>query len=429
MIFIFVIFAFLIAIGLPIAFCLIIPSYIYLYATGKIDLMSFLVPEKMAAGVNSFVLLAIPLFFIAGDLMIRTGLTQGLIRFCNLFVGRFRAGLAQVNVMASMLFSGISGTAVADTASIGKVLIPAMKEEGYDIDFSCAITCAASVMGPIVPPSVPAVIYGHAMNLSIGGLFLSLLIPGILIAIGLMGSNYILARKNNFPVHSEKIRNFKEFFSIVGEGLVCLIMPIIIVGGILSGVFTVTEAAGVACLYAFIFGIVRGKLTLSDVLKVFLDAAVGSSIIYFIIAAAQSFAWIITIEQIPMLMARTTLAITSNPTAIILLLNIALLVIGCFMETTASILIFAPIFTPLAIGIGMSPEHFATIMLVNLCVGLITPPVGVCLFVATGISGRPIEKIAKAALPFIMLEIGIILLISFVPGISMTLPRLTGFFK
>ena len=267
------------------------------------------------------------------------------------------------------------------------------------------------------------------MNLSIGGLFLSLLVPGVIIGLGLMGVNYVLARKRNFPVHVEKIKDSKELVSIIGEGLVCLIMPLIIVGGILGGIFTVTEAAGVACFYAFVYGIARRRLKLSDLPQIFLDAAVGSSIVYFIIGAAQSFAWIVTIEQVPALMARAVLAITSDPVVIILLLNLVLLIVGCLMETTSAILIFAPILTPIAMGVGMRPELFATVMVVNLCVGLITPPVGVCLFVASGISGRPVEKIARAAVPFLILEIGVILLISFVPSISMTLPRLAGLFR
>jgi tripartite ATP-independent transporter DctM subunit len=429
MTFIFLVFALFIASGIPIAFCLMIPSYVYLYQTGNIALMSFLIPERMVAGISSFVLLAIPLFFIGGDLMVKTGLTRELIRFCNLFVGRFRGGLAQINVLACMIFSGISGTGVADTASIGKVLIPAMKEEGYDVDFACGVTCAASVMGPLIPPSVPAVIYGHVMNLSIGGLFLSLLIPGVIIGIGLMVVNYVLAVKRHFPIHVEKIKNYREAISIIGEGLVCLTMPVIIVGGILGGIFTVTEAAAVACFYAFIYGLVRRTLKFSDLPRIFLDAAVGSSIVYLIIGAAQSFAWIVTIEQVPALMAKAVLAFSSNPVVIVLLLNLLLLIVGCLMETTSAILIFAPLLTPIAMGIGMRPELFATIMVVNLCVGLITPPVGVCLFVASGISGRPIEKIAKATVPFLLVELGVILLISFVPSISMTLPKLAGFFK
>lgn len=423
------VFIILIALGIPIAFCLIIPSYVHLYATGKIAFMAFLVPEKMVAGINSFILLAIPLFFIAGDLMLRTDLTRGLMRFCNLFVGRFPAGLAQINVLASMLFGGITGTAVADTASVGKVLIPAMKEEGYDIDFSSAITVASSVIGPIIPPSIPAVIFAYAMNLSVGGLFIAMIVPGLLIGFGLMGANYILAKKKKFPIHVDKVNNVKELLSILSDGLVCLVMPIIIVGGILGGVFTVTEAAAVACLYAFIYGMLKRKLKRTDLYQIFLNAAIGSSVIYFIIGAAQGFAWIVTIEQIPASMAKFVLSYISNPILIILSLNVMLLFIGCIMETTAAILIFAPMLTPIAMGAGMSPELFGVVMLTNLCVGLFTPPLGVCLFVAANIAGRPVEKIAKAALPFLFVEISVVLLISFVPSISMTLPRLAGFFK
>ncbi|WP_221567040.1 TRAP transporter large permease [Alkalihalobacillus sp. TS-13] len=416
----FISFLVLIFLGVPIAFSLGLSSLIYIL---MVDIPLNIIPQKMFEGINSFVLLCIPGFILAGNLMNAGGITERIITFTNNLIGHIRGGLGLANVGSSMGFAGISGTALADTASIGSVLIPAMKKEGYGAPFSVAVTSSSSTIGPIIPPSLPMIIVGTLATVSIGDLFLAGTIPGILLGIGLMIVTYIISVKRKYPKgERQKLPTIVKSF---WGAFWALMMTVVILFGILSGYFTPTEASIVAVVYALLVGMfIYRDLKVHQLPKILLDSMVSTAGIMVLVGFANLFGWVLVSEQIPQLVADTILSISENPIIVILLLNLLLLFVGTFMETIAALVILFPVLLPVAAQIGMDPVHFGVMMVLNLMIGLSTPPVGVCLFVASSIGKVPIGRASVALLPFLGVSLVVLLLVSFVPQLTMYLPSL-----
>ena len=406
-------------IGLPVAITLGFSSFCYLLAAG-IPLV--VMPQKMYAGIDVFVLLCIPGFILAGNLMNNGGITERIVRFANALVGWIRGGLGLTNVAASMLFGGISGTAVADSASIGGVMIPGMKKAGYPADFSAAVTAASSTVGPIIPPSVPMIIVGALSGISVGQMFMAGAVPGLLLGGAMLVTTYIVATKKKFP--RQPWQGFKEVGRSFAGAFWALSMSGLIILGMISGLMTPTETAVIACIYATIVGVFfYRELSWKTIPKVLIDSAVSSAAILVLVGFANVFGWILVSERIPQAIASAVLAITDNKYLVILLINILLLFVGMFMETIAALIIlFVPLLT-LAQSVGVDPLHFATFAVLNLMIGLTTPPVGVCLFVCANIAELPLTPVIRAIFPFLVTNILVLLLVSYIPEISTWLPR------
>jgi C4-dicarboxylate transporter DctM subunit len=417
-------FTVLLLLGTPIAFCIGISALAGLLQLGDIPLL--LLPHMMFQGTDSFPLLAVPFFVLAGALMNAGGITRRLVDFANLLVGHVRSGLALVNVVASMFFAGVTGAAVADTSAIGSVLIPAMAEEGYELDFSAAITAASSTMGPIIPPSIPMIIYGVSAEQSIGALFLAGIIPGLLIGLALMAVAYFSGdRQTSGFSETRKAVGWRQLLSGGKDALLALFMPAFILGGILAGIFTPTEAAAISVLYAFVVGrFVYGELNLRQLPELIKESLVITAVIMFIIANAAVFGWLVAALQMPQKVITILTATVSSRWLILIMINLFLLLVGTFMETTASLIILTPVLLPLAKQIGLDPIHFGAIMVLNLVIGLTTPPLGVCLFVSSGIAGISLEKISRAMIPFLLAAILVLLLVTYIPMLSMWIPQM-----
>ncbi len=405
-------------VGIPVTITLGLSSLAYLLLTG-IPVVAM--PQKIYAGMDVFVLLSIPGFVLAGNLMNRGGITSRIIRFANSLVGWIRGGLGLTNVAASMLFGGITGTAVADAASLGSVLIPGMKKAGYPGDFSAAVTAASSTVGPIIPPSVPMIIVGALSGISVGKMFMAGAVPGVLMGLAMMVTTYIISVRRNFPRQpwmgvGEVARSFLGAFW-------ALAMTFLIIYGLLSGLATPTETAVVASVYAFFVGaFIYRELPIKAVPKILVDSAISSAGILALVGFANVFGWILVAEHIPQAIANAVLGITDNKYAVILIINILLLFVGMFMETIAALIIlFVPLLS-LAQAVGIEPLHFATFAVLNLMIGLTTPPVGVCLFVVSGIARLPLMPVVRAIWPFLLTNIGVLLLVSYVPEIATWLP-------
>ena len=420
------VFLFFLVIGLPVFFGLLAAPGLLLYLNGQERDITLLY-RNVYNGIDSFPLMAIPFFMLAGELMNRGGITMRLVEFSQAFMGHLRGGLAHVNVLSSMLFAGLSGSAVADTSALGSMLIPAMEKQGYTRKFAAAITAASSVIGPIIPPSGIMIIYAYVMGESVAALFLAGVIPGAMVGIGLMLMVKFMANKYDFPVATNKYTwpergqaSIKAFFP--------LLTPVIILGGILGGIFTPTEAAAVAVAYALFIGLfVLQTLKVSDLSGVITRAGITSSVVLLLVGAAMAFKTVVSLSHAPEQLAAFILTLTSNPLLLLFLINILLFIVGMFLDAGPAIIILGPILGPIFVGLGIDPIHFAIIMSVNLTVGLATPPMGLVLFVASAVSGERVEAIAKAILPFLAVEIVVIFLITYIPALSMTIPRLTGF--
>nr|WP_299245015.1 TRAP transporter large permease [uncultured Halomonas sp.] len=416
----FSVFLVLLLLGVPIAFALGISSLSYLLIEG---ISLTIVPQKLYGGIDSFVLLCIPGFVLAGNLMNVGNITDHIIRFCNALVGHVRGGLGLANVGGSMLFGGISGTAVADAASIGSVMIPGMARAGYDKPFAAAVTAASSTIGPIIPPSVPMIIVGSLGGVSVGKMFLAGAIPGLLLGVAMMITTYILAVRRNYP--REQRSSLKELLREGRSAFWALLMTFIILYGIIGGLFTPTEASIVASLYAFVIGMFVYKgLNWRNLPQIIVDTVLTSGSLMLLVGLANLFGWILTSQQIPQLIADGILNISEKPIVVILILNLILLVVGSFMETIAALIILFPALLGVATGIGMDPIHFGLMAVLNLMIGLTTPPVGVCLFVVSGIGKLPMLRVARAILPFLICNLIVLLLVSYIPALSLWLPNL-----
>ncbi len=413
-------------IGLPVVFGLIAAPAIILWLNGQASDITLLY-RNVYNGMNSFPLMAIPFFMLAGELMNKGGITIRLVEFSQALMGHFRGGLAHVNVLSSMLFAGLSGSAVADTSALGSMLIPAMEKQGYTRRFAAAITAASSVIGPIIPPSGIMIIYAYVMGESVAALFLAGIVPGILVGIGLMIVVKLMADKYDFPVATRK-QTWGERGQASLKAFFPLMTPVIIMGGILAGVFTPTEAAAVAVAYALFIGFfVLRTLSLAEVPEILSRAALTSAVVLLLVGAAMAFKTVVSLSYAPQMLADFILSLSENPLILLFLINLLLFIVGMFLDAGPAIIILGPILGPIFVSLGIDPIHFAIIMSVNLTVGLATPPMGLVLFVASSVSGERVETISRAILPFLAVEVLVIFLITFIPEISLTVPRLTGF--
>ncbi len=415
-------FGLLLLLQVPITFTLALSAVVTAVYLG---LPLMVVVQQMVQGVRSFSLLAIPFFIIAGEMMGQGGISRRLILFSNLLVGRIRGGLAQVNCLASMFFGGISGSAVADVSSIGTILIPMMKEKGYDDDFSVGITVTSACQGVIIPPSHNMIIYSLAAGgVSVGRLFLGGFIPGVMLGVGLMIVSYIFAIKRGYP--KEKKYTFKEALQISKDAILGLFTAVIIMGGVISGVFTATESAAVAVVYAFIITFfVYREIPLARFKSILYGALKTLAMVMALIAAASAFGYLMAYLKIPALATELLLSITHNKALLLILVNLLLLVLGMIMDMAPLILITTPILYPVFVGaLGMSPIHFGIMLILNLAIGLTTPPVGSALFVGCAVGKIRIEQVVKAMLPMWAVMVAVLMLITFVPEITMFVPNL-----
>lgn len=404
--------------GIPVAITLGLSSLAYILYAGMPPVV---MPQKMYAGMDVFVLLSIPGFILAGNLMNQGGITQRIIRFANAIVGWIKGGLGLTNISASMLFGGITGTAVADAASLGGVLIPGMKKAGYPADFSAAVTAASSTVGPIIPPSVPMIIVGALSGISVGKMFLAGAIPGILMGLAMMVTCYVISVRRGFP--HQPWQGWGEVARAFGGAFWAIAMTFLIIYGLLSGYATPTETAVVASVYAFIVGaFIYRELPLRKVPGIVADSAVSAAGILALVGFANVFGWILVSERIPQAIADGVLGVTTNKLIVILLINLLLLFVGMFMETIAALIIlFVPLLS-LAEAVGIDPLHFATFAVLNLMIGLTTPPVGVCLFVCANIARLPLAPVVRAIMPFLLTNILVLLAVSYFPPLATWLP-------
>jgi C4-dicarboxylate transporter DctM subunit len=405
--------------GMPVAVVLGVSSLIYLLA---VDLPLEVIPQKMFSGMDSFVLLSIPAFVLAGNLMNGGGITDRILRFSNSVVGHFRGGLAQTNIVGSMIFAGISGTAAADAASQGAVLIPGMARVGYTVPYAAAVTAASAVVGPIIPPSVPMIIVGSLTGISVGQMFLAGAVPGVLLGLGMMVPAYILAVKHNHP--REPWRGWREVLVSGQEALWAMGMMALVLFGIVGGFFTPTEAAVIAVIYASVVGLfIYRELGWRDLPKLIADSAISGAAIMVLVGFANVFGWILAAERVPQALVEVMLSISTEKWAIMLMMNILLLLVGMFMETIAALIILFPPLLAVAVQVGIDPIHFATFSVLNLMIGLATPPVGVCLFICASIGRISLWEITVAIWPFLLSNLVVLALVTAIPAISLWLPR------
>ncbi|MDA3810633.1 MAG: TRAP transporter large permease [Spirochaetaceae bacterium] len=410
-------------VNVPIAICTGLAAIAGLFIADSVPLMVSV--QRMYVGMDSFTLIAVPLFILTGRFMALGGITTDLINLSKVMVGFLRGGLAYINIVSSMFFAGITGSATSDTASVGGILIPTMIDRGYDKDFTVAVTATSSTIGVLIPPSIPMVVYGVASGASIAKLFLGGMLPGILVGLALMFVTYFIAKKRDYPIDS-KIP-VKEAFIIVIKSIPSLMTIIIILGGIITGFFTPTEAAGIAALYSFLLGVFYYReLKLSQIGDIFIEVALTTGMVALMIATASSLGWLFASQGIPAMLAHLILSITSNKILIMIMINFLLLFVGTWLDLSPAVIIFTPILLPVVTSIGIDPVHFGVIMIMNLAIGLFTPPVGVCLFVSCGIAGISISESIKAFIPFFLAMILILILITYFPIIVTFFPTLLG---
>lgn len=410
----------LMLLGVPVAFSLGIASAGYMLATGTSLAM---IVQRMVGGANSFTMLAIPFFFMAGELMNISGVTDKIITMAKALVGHMKGGLAQVNIVASVFFAGVSGSATADTAALGSSLIPAMVKEGYDLDFSAAITVASSCVGPIIPPSITLVLYGILSGADVGRLLIAGIVPGLVIAITQMVYTHFYAVKMDYPSYPKATP--RQMGKAVTSGFSALMMPVIIIGGTMTGVFTPTESAAIAVLYGIVIGFfVYRNIKPKQFYESLKRVGVASMNNTFILAAASCFSWVLTMSKAPDMLVDVMLGISSNKIVLTLLILALLIIIGFFMQASQALVVLTPILLPVAKAIGIDPVHFGLIMVVTLTFGGCTPPVGSMLFVVNSITRIGFARLTKAMLPLYIPLILSILLITFIPQLSLFLPNL-----
>ncbi len=396
------------------------------FENGLMDIPLALMPLKMMHGVNNFPLLAVPFFILAANVMNKGSVTPRIFNFANSLVGHLRGGLGHVNVLASMIFAGMSGTAVADAAGLGALEIKAMRDQGYSLKYSTGITGASSVIGPIIPPSVAMVIYGWLSDVSVGALFVGGLAPGVLLALMLMLTTVLLSYRTPMPMQPRP--SLQETWRLSKRAMLSLLTPIIIVGGIWSGIFTPTESGAVASAYAIFLGmVIYREVSFKDLLDVFRNTIEFTAIILFIISIAGLYGWLLVRLQIPMTLAEGVIELTTNPTVLMLVMMLFFLIVGCFMSVIESVLIFTPIMAPMTKLIGIDPLFFGVVMVISLSVGVITPPFGNVIYVLVGITEQSFEDVVWALLPFLIPIMGTIIILILFPDLVTYLPyRLVG---
>lgn len=406
--------------GLPICFSLGASGLLY-FLIERPELISIL-PQRIWAGTNSFVLIALPLFIMAGNLMNSGGITKRIINFSLYLVRPFKGGLGEVNIVASMIFGGISGSSVADTSAIGSVLMPQMEEQGYSKEFAAGVTVGSSTMGMIIPPSIPMLMFAMIAQQSVGALFLAGAIPGVLIGLTQILMVYGISKKNNWHPTYEKF-NLKVMLKDTWGGLLALLMPLFIILSISLGVVTATESAAIAVFYAIILGVfVYKELSFKDIWDSLIETVIFSSAVLFIVGFSTIYTWILSIEQVPQSIGAFLLGLDVPAFVILILVDLLILAVGTFIDVAPALYLLSPILLPIMSGFGVGPLQFGAMLIVGLAIGLITPPVGMCLNAATKICGLSITKIAKSALPFIICNVIVLVLVTFIPAISTWLP-------
>jgi len=410
----------LLLLAVPVAFALTLSAVVAILWVGGINLM--IVPQQIIGGVDSLLLLSIPFFLLAGDLMTSGGITDRLLALTNSLLGRFRGGLAMSNVACAVVMAGISGSAVADTSAIGRVMIPAMVKEGYSPGFSAALNGAANIVGPIIPPSIVFVIIGVLVNLSITDLFMAAIIPGILYGAAIMLMAYVISRRRGYPIHARA--SGYEIWQAFRAAFWALMMPVLIIVGIRTGVFNVTECSAVAVVYAlFVGSVIYRRLTLATVGESLVRTARMTAVIMLIIGGAQVVSWLLAYQNIPQQLADLILATTQSPVVFLLLVNVLLLLVGTFLENGPALVILAPVLYPIAATLGIDPIHFSVIVALNLVLGLITPPVAISLSIGALIARVPTRVVTREVTPFFITAIGVLMLITYVPQLSLWLPN------
>ena len=416
------IFALLLILGIPIALCVGLAAIVTLIVTGDVPLT--VMAQRMYSATDSFPMMAIPFFIVAGSIMEHGGLSKRLINFASSFVGHLTGGLGLVTVVTSMFFAAISGSGPATTAAVGGMMIPAMEENNYDRKFATSLTATAGALGPLIPPSVLFVTFGVATGVSIGALFMSGVVPGVLIGLALCITVYAISKKRGF-VGTNVQFSWANLGKAAKDAIWVIFMPLIVLGGIYGGAFTPTEAAIIAAVYGLFLGFfVYKELKIKDLPKIFVDSALTSAMVMFVIACAQSFSWVMSNYRVTNAIAAAIIAVTSNKILILLLLNVMLLISGCFIELNASIVIFAPMLIPIMNSIGVNPVHFGCFMVANLCLGLVTPPLGVNLYVACGLMKIKIEDTVRWLIPLLGVCVAVVLLVTFCEPLALFLPRL-----
>jgi tripartite ATP-independent transporter DctM subunit len=423
MILVITIFFLFIFLGVPIGVTLGVAGVVGLVQIGGENFL-MMAPKRYFEGLDLFTFMAMPFFILAGEIMNRSGITKKLAEFADALVGYLRGGLAHSNMIASVLFAGMTGAAVADTAAFGNTLVPAMVKEGYSRPFSCAVTVAGSIIGPTIPPSNLMVIYGSLMGVSIAGLFAAGILPGLLICLACMALIALFGRRWKLPKGQERFSLLKIFWAFKSSFL-AILMPGIILGGILFGIVTPTEAAAIAVFYALLISVVVYRaLTFSDIVDMLIRTARITGIVFLIIASASILSWWMTFMQIPQKIAAFFLLLSSNPNVIIGLILLLLLAVGMFMDINAALIILAPVLGPLTTTIGMDPVHAGIMIVLALNISLMTPPVGACLFVMSSVSGERIEKISMSLIPFLIVEVAILFVVAFWEHLTLFIPRL-----
>jgi C4-dicarboxylate transporter DctM subunit len=413
----------LITIGLPIAFAMALAAIATIAWQGSLPFSVFI--QRALIGADSYSLLAIPFFILAGNIMNVGGITTRIINFANACVGRFSGGLGLTTVMSCMVFSGVSGSAVADATALGKVLIPGMKKAGYDPAFSASVTASASVMGPIIPPSIPLVIYGLAVGkgVSVAALFLGGVIPGIMLGLGLAVVTFIIARRRRYPVHQAV--PMREVARSAGQAFWALMMPFVILFGVTGGIVTVTESAAFTVLYAlFVSMVIHRELKVKDLWGIFVQSGLDSAVVMIIIAFASGFGWLMAVSGLPREIAAWISGFSKDPLVILLLINILLLIVGCFMEAIAAMIILIPVLIPIVQAAGIDLVHFGLVMVFNLMLGLLTPPVGILLYICGNFAQVKIERVVREVLPFLAVGLVVLVLITMFPQLVLWLPNL-----
>jgi len=413
-------FLLLMVLGVPIAFSLASSAIITVLATGNFTMTAII--HRMIGNASSYTLLAIPFFVLAAKLMNTGGITRRIFRAASAWVGFIPGGLGHANVVASIVFSGMSGSAVADAGGLGQVEVEAMKNDGFDADFSAAVTCASATIGPIIPPSIPMVVYGMMTEVSVGALFIGGIIPGLLLALACSILVYFISVKRDYP---RRKFSWKEIAVSSKEAFLSLLTPVIIIGGIWSGVFSPTEAAAVAVVYAFFLSvIIYHEMTFNDIATALRETVRDSAGILLIICGAAAFSWLVTMLGITNALSHGLVSMTSNKYVMLLILNIAFLIIGMFMEALAVMTITIPFLIPLMSAFDLNPIHLGVVLVLNLMIGLSTPPVGTSLFVCAKVADITVERMYKAILPFLVPLIAVLFLITYVPGLVTWLPGL-----
>ncbi len=420
-------FIILVAFNVPIAFSIGLSTMFTMLFTIPVGPAITTIAQRMATGIDSFALLAIPFFILSGQLMGRGGIARRLIDFAKVLVGMFPGGLAYVNVVACMFFGAISGSAAAATTAIGGFMIPVMNKEGYDKNFNTALTVTASTTGLLIPPSNILIVYSLASGgVSIAALFIAGYIPGILLGLGLIGAAAIIATIRKYPKGDRPTLIYT--FRKLADAIPSLMLIVIVIGGIIGGIFTATEASAIAVLYSLLLSVVFYKeVKVKQLHEILLRTVEITAMVMLLIGASSAMSWILSYENIPQSISHALVSMTESKFLILLIINLILLVVGTFMDMTPAVLIFTPIFLPVVATLGISPLHFGIMMILNLCIGLTTPPVGTVLFVGCGIGKTTIGNLAKSLLPFYVVMIAVLMLITYIPWLTEALPRLFGY--